>query len=421
MLISLFRAGPASAAARKAAGGHHRRCMLFRFVFLLLVCSLASFLLICRLELNPRLYIRQWLFSPKPMTVEPLSPLCYNEQTKAYRQPPFANNIVPGIPVWEEFTCYDYAALLTQAPLSPPPSRHFHTTWSLHEHQGFTLTHQATLRSFLATQPDDTQLILWIYPNDEVTLRANTLWQQLPKDRLEYRVYDRLQLLQDTPLTALFDAAADEAAALDENRQENDDSAVKHKKDVVMQQPNADKEQAHQVTTSDETHPDLLRLLVLYRFGGVFFDMPTLFVRDLSPLLEHEWMGQAQCQSSMKGNPFNGGVWHFRPQSPGVCEMIHAAAVHPDRKGASLYYRAYRNILHHGFRPWQTLPWCFTDPSQCKPFNSLRSPLDQLSKDDDFRPKRLDQIFAFRIHTTKPLALPGTIMQYLEQRWPSTS
>ena len=40
---------------------------------------------------------------------------------------------------------------------------------------------------------------------------------------------------------------------------------------------------------------DLIRLLLLWHYGGVWVDMDSLFTRDMSPLLEHEFVTQWDC------------------------------------------------------------------------------------------------------------------------------
>jgi hypothetical protein len=40
---------------------------------------------------------------------------------------------------------------------------------------------------------------------------------------------------------------------------------------------------------------DLLRLLLLWNYGGVWIDMDSLLTRDLTPLLEHEFVTQWDC------------------------------------------------------------------------------------------------------------------------------
>lgn len=40
---------------------------------------------------------------------------------------------------------------------------------------------------------------------------------------------------------------------------------------------------------------DLVRLLVLWAYGGVWVDMDSLLTRDLAPLFEHEFVTQWDC------------------------------------------------------------------------------------------------------------------------------
>lgn len=40
---------------------------------------------------------------------------------------------------------------------------------------------------------------------------------------------------------------------------------------------------------------DMVRLLVLWAYGGVWVDMDSLLTRDLAPLLEHEFVTQWDC------------------------------------------------------------------------------------------------------------------------------
>lgn len=48
---------------------------------------------------------------------------------------------------------------------------------------------------------------------------------------------------------------------------------------------------------------DLLRLLLLWTYGGVWVDMDSLLTRDLSPLLEHEFVTQWDCYGMHPSSP----------------------------------------------------------------------------------------------------------------------
>ena len=44
---------------------------------------------------------------------------------------------------------------------------------------------------------------------------------------------------------------------------------------------------------------DLIRLPLLWQYGGVWVDMDSLLTRDMSPLLEHEFVTQWDCYGSL--------------------------------------------------------------------------------------------------------------------------
>ncbi|KAI8336122.1 hypothetical protein BC941DRAFT_428364 [Chlamydoabsidia padenii] len=388
---------------------------VLRWAVIGILFALFSFLVICRLELNARLYIRQWITPARTTHSEPLSTFCFGDQanqattTTTTTTKKYAYNFVPGIPVWEEYTCYDYASLLQPLPSSldaPLPTTIYHTTWSSQEQDQLTLTHLATLRSFMATQPlNSSQLILWIHPQDEAKLTSDPLWKKAANGKTRYQVYND-SLTKGTPL----ESSATTAAATNSLTTE----------------------------TNIVSDPELLKLTVLYQHGGIWFDLNTLFVRDMTPLLGHEWIAQGKCQTTMAGNPFEGGgLWHFYPQSRSVCELIYGSTKSTTSggtnkitntifgatgksggrgtRGAELYHRIYRTLLRNGIKPWSTLPWCFTDPTQCKSANSLPSPLEQA----EFSPLRLRQTFAVHFKPPKKQSDSGSIYNYLQkaQQW----
>ncbi|KAI8376200.1 uncharacterized protein BYT42DRAFT_546907 [Radiomyces spectabilis] len=361
--------------------------------------ALFSFVILCRIEINARVYVRDWLAPPKAQIIEPLSSSCFRNTSSSYPSRPskYHHNFVPGLPTWEEYTCYDFASMLYPSRNQSINKTTFHTYWSknLTSSTAFGEKEFAVVRSFVATQDAaETDLIIWISPEDEPDLKASPAWQHLSQvmERLRYEKLDMDSLTSDTPLKSY-------SASLSQLRPE-------------------------------ET-VNLIRLLVLYNRGGVWFDFNTMFTRDLSPLLEHEWIAQGSCFTTMFGNPFDGGLLHFRPQSPYVCELMAGASdvfearrrkqrglSYNDRLldkrtkdplGAGLYYRIYRRLLHHRITPWSVLPWCFTDPSQCKQVNSLPS----LAAKTSFRHQRITQTFAYHWHEGWSFK-PGDLFKYLE-------
>jgi hypothetical protein len=362
-----------------------------------------SFFVLCRLEVNAHVYLRSWFSPAKPMVIEPLSK-CFDNlpDDSPYHQgnQKFSANFVPGLPVWEAHTCYDFAALFKPQRYPQDGDQLFHTYWSSNLTE-FEEKQVATLRSFSATQNTNHTLIVWIPAEDQDRLVHSSSWNYLSqksKDRIVYKVVNPLDLTKNTPIEPFVGAW----------------------RSLVVQ------------GNDGKGRDDLLRMLVLYRYGGVWFDIDTMFVRNLAPLFEHEWIAQGSCATGMFGNPFTGALFHFHQKSPYVCEILEGASDlfkarlqvekglseqppkrylvnGPEIFGSKLYYRIYRRVLHHGIKPWSILPWCFTDPSQCRISNSLPG----LFSNTDFDEKRVRQTFAYhwRDHWT---AVPGTIFKFLD-------
>ncbi|CAO3681750.1 hypothetical protein G6F70_003180 [Rhizopus microsporus] len=374
---------------------------LLKWIITLISVGLISFFMLCRLEVNAHVYLRNWLSPERPVAIEPLSH-CFDNLSpdSPYHQgnKNFTVNFVPGLPVWEANTCYDFAALFHSRRYPYAGSQLYHTYWSSNLTKDFDEKPLATLRSFAATQNTNHTMILWIPKEDEQRLTNSKGWAALSKDtnRISYRIVQPMDLTKGTAIEPYVDVWR-----------------------VLVSENN------------DGTHrDDLLRMLVLYQFGGVWFDLDTMFIRDLSPLFEHEWIAQGSCKTGMFGNPFTGALFHFNQKSPYVCEILEGAAdlfkarerqangesdipkrhliKGPEIFGSKLYYRIYRRVLHHRIKPWSILPWCFTDPSQCRRSNSMPS----LFSNTDFDEKQVERIFAYHWRD-RWSSVPGSIYNYL--------
>ncbi|KAL0083793.1 hypothetical protein J3Q64DRAFT_1611254, partial [Phycomyces blakesleeanus] len=321
----------------------------------------------CRLEANARVFPQEWVSPRQPQINYPLSNCLNLPNNSPYRhgQASHTISITPGVPLWRADTCYDFAGLIKPSIKPVLQDTIFHTYWSTNI-TGFGDKQLDTLRSFVATQnPNSTKLFVWVPSTDTKALVFSAQWkmaQELAPKRIEYRTIDHKALTQNTPLADYVD------------------------------------DWRNHVYNTHTNQDMLLRLLVLSQYGGLWFDMDTLLVRDMGPLLEYEWISQGDCKTSMEGNPFDGGLLHFKKQSPFVCEMLEVAvdqfniikqtntrfpvdnsqakllkltANTPETFGAQLYYGVYRNILHHHIKPWSSLPWCFTDGTMCNSANAL--------------------------------------------------
>ncbi|KAG9313617.1 glycosyltransferase family 32 protein [Chiua virens] len=131
---------------------------------------------------------------------------------------------------------------------------------------------------------------------------------------------------------------------------------------------------------------DLVRLLVIWHYGGMWIDMDMLLTRDLELLSEHEFVTQWDCWAKSY-QAFNGALMHFKQHSPYLCEAFHLMATStPPRPsstdwGAILYLRLWRRLLTASIPPFKILPFCFSDPLACRLDNSVPDP---------FKPDRAD-------------------------------
>ncbi|KAF9262302.1 glycosyltransferase family 32 protein [Marasmius fiardii PR-910] len=124
---------------------------------------------------------------------------------------------------------------------------------------------------------------------------------------------------------------------------------------------------------------DLIRLLILWNYGGVWVDIDSLLTRDLEPLLEHEFVTQWDCYDK-KDFPMNGALMRFRQHSAYLCEAFHILATDASPRpgstnwGSVLYRELYRRLVAAGIPPFKVLPFCFSDGRSCSLDNRLPDP-----------------------------------------------
>ncbi|KAJ7126517.1 glycosyltransferase family 32 protein [Mycena crocata] len=253
--------------------------------------------------------------------------------------------------------CYDLAGTIQPLPKMatgyvPPDARtQYHTYWR-NDLAVFGPRQEWMLKSFFATQHLATsRLVLWsngdLTPNEILTRYLNRY-----PDSFALRVVDIPSLARGTDL---------EGSPL---------LVQKDKKAWV--------------------DGDLVRLLLLWNFGGVWVDMDSLLTRDLDPLLEHEFVTQWDCYDKLY-QPLNGALMRFKQHSPYLCEAFHimatADAPRPGSTdwGSLLYLKLWRALVAGGVPPFKVLPFCFSDARSCRLDNRLPDPFTP----DDTRGNRM--------------------------------
>jgi hypothetical protein len=144
------------------------------------------------------------------------------------------------------------------------------------------------VKSYFATQNlEKTKLILW----SDYDISDNPLIQRY-KDLIDLRVYNPLEEAKGTPL-------------------ENEHDKLR---------------------AADAKHylqSDLLRLLVLHKYGGVWADMDIVFLRDFKPILDQEYMYQWGSETDYANEGACATVLAMRKQSEFSHKMLEVLKTMP--------------------------------------------------------------------------------------------
>jgi len=248
-----------------------------------------------------------------------------------------------GMPLRMGLDCYDFAGTVQgerSGNATTTDRMIFHTYWRV-DLAPFGPRQEWMLKSFFATQDlASARLIVWSNGDLGSNLILGGYARQYPQ-AFELRVVDISELARGTELEGSeLLASKDTKAWLD---------------------------------------GDLVRLLLLWSFGGVWVDMDSLLTRDLTPLLEHEFVTQWDCYDKIY-QPLNGALMHFRTNSPYLCEAFHIMATSkPPRAGSTdwgslLYFKLWRRLVAASIPPFKILPFCFSDARSCRLDNRLPDP-----------------------------------------------
>ncbi|TXT04575.1 uncharacterized protein COLE_07394 [Cutaneotrichosporon oleaginosum] len=306
-----------------------RRALLALAILLSLLWALYWILTTYEFQFEMSVYSRRWV----RQEFDEILPLkgCFDNPSPSYNMTQPSHLLSPGITLRRGMSCYDFAS--TVAPAAAPEELLYHTYWRT-DLRSFGPRQAATIEAFLASQPHAaSKLILW--SNGAEALRSSPHvrpfldeWASV----FEVRQADLAQLAVGTDLDGMVGSVYDSKGWVD---------------------------------------GDALRLLLLWHYGGVWMDMDMLLVRDLHTLAETEFVGQWDCYDK----PYfqmNGAIMHFRRHSPYLCEAFHIMATSAPPEpgtfawGSHLYAKLHRALLAGGIQPFGVLPWCFTDPRNCR-------------------------------------------------------
>jgi hypothetical protein len=112
---------------------------------------------------------------------------------------------------------------------------------------------------------------------------------------------------------------------------------------------------------------DIARLVVLYRYGGVYFDADVLLTRDLAPLLGLEFATEFSCDHAQ--GAFNNAVVRAFARSAAMAAMLERAqAVWPRVRSWAYGPTLIRDTvaLYPQAASFARAPWCFFHGIWCR-------------------------------------------------------
>ncbi|KAJ3507644.1 hypothetical protein NLJ89_g6187 [Agrocybe chaxingu] len=352
-------------------------------------------------------YDRTWVHKE----IEPVVPLsnCFEEHrvSPSYNVSQFVygpkkTEVQAGMPMRMGLDCYDFAGTIKSTPRTshahiPPDERtQYHTYWRS-DLAPFGPRQEWMIKSFFATQDlTSSRLVLWSNGDLSPNPILQTYLIRYP-DAFALKIVDIPALARGTEL---------------------DGSELLTRKDAKAW-----------------VDGDLIRLLLLWNYGGVWVDMDSLLTRDLEPLLEHEFVTQWDCYDKIY-LPLNGALMRFRKHSPYLCEAFHIMTISPPPRsdstdwGALLYFKLWRRLLAASIPPFKILPFCFSDGRSCRLDNRLPDPFTPDNKAGKWTfglgleeggglDQTLQKIFGVHLHNQweKPYPSNGWVERLLLRRY----
>ncbi|KAF5345904.1 hypothetical protein D9758_011460 [Tetrapyrgos nigripes] len=351
--LPMHRRSSSASKYRFNLNARHRAITFLKFFIPAAVLLILYGVFIYEPHVEIAFYERGWVYRE----IEPIKPLagCFHPErvsakynvSEALYGPKYTDPQA-GVRLRFGMDCYDLAGTIRSPPKSPsrptlPPDERtqFHTYWRI-DLAEFGPRQEYMLKSFFATQDlRQTRLVLW--SNGDLA-EGNRILQTYLKTYPNAFAVRKLSIPELAKGTIL---------------------------------------EGHSLLTSKDKKAwldgDLIRLLLLWNYGGVWIDMDSLLTRDLEPLLEHEFVTQWDCYDK-KYSALNGALMRFRQHSPYLCEafniMLNDTPPREDSTdwGSILYLKLWRRLVAASIPPFKILPFCFSDGRSCRLDNRLPDP-----------------------------------------------
>ncbi|WVQ71107.1 hypothetical protein IAR50_000632 [Cryptococcus sp. DSM 104548] len=325
------------------------KCLL---IFALLAALVYGFVLWKRtyeIQLEFSIFSRKWI-AEEIDSIQPLKG-CFHNPSPRYNMTqhvsPRRHMLSTGTSLKRGMSCYDFASTIKPEPEAALEHVYYHTYWRS-DLISFGERQSATFLAFLATQPlTHSTLIVWTNGAESLSQNPHIVpFLERWGEYIQIRQVNLGQLAQGTGVEDVIQGITGEKGIYDERAWVDGDA---------------------------------VRLLVLWNYGGIWMDMDQLLTRDLHPLTEEEWVTQWDCYDKPYFS-LNGALMHFHAGSPYLCEAFNIMSTSPLPKpntftwGSHLYAKLHRHLTAAGVRPFAVLPWCFSDPRNCRLDNRFPDP-----------------------------------------------
>lgn len=237
----------------------------------------------------------------------------------------------------------------------------WHMYWKPSTCSGFHSAHAVAIEAWLVTQPDTAVLIMWVPVPEAVPSALLPLAQAFP-GRIFFRALDMLWEAEGSPLA-----------------------------------------RSYLLRLTDKyswVDSDMVRMVILFRYGGFYTDIDVLLGRDVSPLLGLEFVTEFGC-----GGGINGAIMHTFAHSPLVTRMLEIARDTKPRLAMWTFGPFLLDRLRAETGAGAALvklPWCFFHGIWCG--NAL--PRDSLVGSSAWSSDYFSGIFGVHLHGAGKLGGP---------------
>jgi hypothetical protein len=239
----------------------------------------------------------------------------------------------------------------------------WHVYWRLDAGKndlGYTPT--TVLESWLATQDEDSVLIYWLAASNSLSDSRYEIPQTLLSlirifpNRIRYRFLDVALEAEGTPLQRSYLLRLHDSKAWIDS--------------------------------------DIARLVIEYRYGGMYMDIDVLLLQDLKPLLQFEFVTEFSCDHSQSSA--NNAVMHIFRKSSSAIGLLEASKKIFPKLMSWAYGPDMLNSVTSGkdaLQIWK-LPWCFFHGVWC----TDAIPMDALGGSAKWDRSFLDKVFGIHLH-----------------------